>query len=101
LCSVEFDCLTVLKVPVPVTLDVGEMDEKVLPTIIGRDESVTLLLTEPLDTTLSHSLILFLFLFFNYSRHTDAFPPGTRGHPTIIVRRDAENLAEFRYYWVE
>jgi hypothetical protein len=32
------------------------MDEEVLSTIIRRDESVTLLLTEPLDVALSQSL---------------------------------------------
>lgn len=54
--GVELDRLTVLEVPISVTLDVGEMDEEVLSTIIRRDESVTLLLTEPLDVALSQSL---------------------------------------------
>lgn len=41
--------LPILKIAEPLTLDVGEMNEKILSSVIRCDESISLLLAEPLN----------------------------------------------------
>ena len=44
----ELDLLSLGEGLVPVADDVGVMDEQILPTILGGDETVTFLVVEPL-----------------------------------------------------
>jgi hypothetical protein len=56
--SVVLYCLTVLQIAETLTDDVGVMDEKVLASIFGCDESVSLLFTEPLHCTVGQTSVL-------------------------------------------
>ncbi len=51
--GVELDALTLFKVLVTITLNVGEMDENVI-TLLTRDESESLVRIEKLHCTLCH-----------------------------------------------
>src|SRR6266404_1841306 len=54
--DVERDALAFLEAAEPVTCDGAVMDENVLAIVLG-DEPVALLAVEPLDHSLSHSLL--------------------------------------------
>jgi len=54
------DSITLIQAFEPITLDSGKMDEYVFSAPIGGDESITLLIIEPLHNPLWHSSISFL-----------------------------------------
>ena len=55
---VILDRLPVLQIPESVTHDIGIVDKKIFAPVFRRDESVTLLLTEPLDCTVGQTSVL-------------------------------------------
>src|SRR5438105_4660565 len=54
LAQLEFDLRTLGQRPEAIARDAGEVDERVLAPVIGRDEAETLLVAEPLHDTSSH-----------------------------------------------
>ena len=48
----------VIKRSVAFPVNVGMMDEEIVATIVGGDESVPLLIVKPLDCTLCHNVLL-------------------------------------------
>src|SRR4051812_32590062 len=60
LAELEFDLRTFGQRPEAIAGDAGEVDERVLASVIGRDEAETLLVAEPLHDTSSHLTALLL-----------------------------------------
>ena len=58
LSCVVLDRLPVLQIPEPVTDDIGIVDKKIFAPVFRRDESITLLFTEPLDCTVGQTSVL-------------------------------------------
>ena len=76
--------LPVLQISEPVTNNVGIVDEEILASVFRCDESVTLLLTEPLHCTVGQTSVL----LDNFG-HAE---PSPSSHTLSLVRRTADGI---------
>src|SRR3954469_22370807 len=81
LAELEIDLRTFGQRPEAIPRDPGEMDERVLASVIGRDEAETLLVAEPLHDTSSHLTALLLDPACARGAAGTAFPHTTMTAP--------------------
>jgi len=87
--DVEFDRLAVDKVLESIGFDFGEVDEQVISGF-AADETVSLVLVEPLDSTFSHENLSFLPMTGKHAAtHT------SRSRPLHFGTAGAQNEAQF------
>jgi hypothetical protein len=82
------DALVVFETAVTVSLDRGVMDEYVRRSVVGDDETISLVRVEPFHCSLSHCAVL-----PERSSGFTAVHPGLRGRLSLVGRRGLESTA--------